>query len=176
MSETSVASARVQHIERPIVSPGVCGICGKDKHPKGFVDPRLDFEWYGTLYFCADCVVDLAAPFGYITEETYADMKRANEQLRETVERYEAHLAQLAEKVLLGVSDINDRSTSDDTTGPLDDVSVLQTNDEGEPEQVNFVVGEKSERTVPTLQLVSGEGADGVPSVTGGDETGPLGL
>lgn len=58
-------SARVVRLASPVASPGHCVICGKTSHPEGFADARLDFEFYGTAYFCADCVGDYARLFGY---------------------------------------------------------------------------------------------------------------
>lgn len=75
MSESSVAvtgtndpSARIRRIPTPIASPGNCVICGKNEHPQGFAaTDNLDFEFYGTVYFCADCVGDYARCFGYVS-------------------------------------------------------------------------------------------------------------
>lgn len=71
-------SARMQRIDTPIVSPGSCAVCGKNQHPEGFLDPRLDFEFFGTLYFCGDCVGDIARTFGYISP---ADLTRVREHI-----------------------------------------------------------------------------------------------
>lgn len=62
-------SGRITRVDAPIVSPGNCGICGKTDHPLGFADARLDFEFYGTLYFCADCVGEYARIFGYVSPD-----------------------------------------------------------------------------------------------------------
>lgn len=64
---TGDPSARVVRIDAPIASPGSCAICGKNSHPDGFADARLDFEFHGTFYLCADCVGDYARLFGYVS-------------------------------------------------------------------------------------------------------------
>jgi hypothetical protein len=69
----------------PQVSPGSCGICGKGKDPNGFVDPRLDFEYYGSLIFCRDCTTQMAAIFGLISEDTYQDVIADNGILQANV-------------------------------------------------------------------------------------------
>ena len=77
MSTPSVnPSGRVQVIPVPIASPGQCGICGKSSHVKGFVDPRLDFEFYGTLIFCYDCAGDMASVFGYQSADALELMRQ----------------------------------------------------------------------------------------------------
>lgn len=63
---------RVQQV--PQSSPGQCGICGKGQEPNGFVDPQLDFEYYGALIFCRDCTLQMAAIFGLITPEDYEEI------------------------------------------------------------------------------------------------------
>lgn len=88
------AAARVQHIQVPVASPGVCALCGKPNHPDGFATgDNLDFEWYGTFYLCADCVGDFASVFGWISpkhaqeliEENY-NLKGKNIELAEQIQ------------------------------------------------------------------------------------------
>lgn len=65
---TSAVSARVTRVEVPVASPGACVLCGKNEHPDGFAaTDNLDFEFYGTVYFCADCIGDYARLFGYMS-------------------------------------------------------------------------------------------------------------
>ena len=68
-------SGRVQRLAAPVASPGQCGMCGKASHEKGFADARLDFEFFGTLIFCADCAGDLSSVFGYVSPEDLAAMR-----------------------------------------------------------------------------------------------------
>ena len=86
-------SARVQRIPNPIASPGQCGICGKNEHPEGFADARLDFEFYGTLIFCRDCAGEIASVFGYHAPEDLI-------ALREQVEDQNAELNTLRQAIL----------------------------------------------------------------------------
>lgn len=73
-SDTS-ASARVTRISSPIASPGNCGLCGTATHEQGFADPRLDFEFYGTLYFCADCCGEFASLFGFLSPGQVVELR-----------------------------------------------------------------------------------------------------
>lgn len=77
------SAARVQLIPAPIASPGHCVICGKSEHEKGFVDPRLDFEFYGSLYFCCDCVGEIASLFNFISPEKAVMLATRLQQLEE---------------------------------------------------------------------------------------------
>lgn len=87
MTESSVAttgaslpesdpSARITRIQTPIASPGSCVICGKSDHPDGFAaTDNLDFEFYGTVYFCGDCVGDYARVFGFISPNELVQLR-----------------------------------------------------------------------------------------------------
>lgn len=69
-------SARITRVPTPIASPGCCVLCGKNEHPLGFAaTDNLDFEFYGTVYFCADCVGDYARAFGYLSPSDFADLR-----------------------------------------------------------------------------------------------------
>lgn len=101
MSETSVAttgttdpSARIKRVPAPVASPGSCVICGKNEHPDGFAQTdNLDFEFYGTVYFCADCVGDYARAFGYLSSNDLVG-------LREHIDAQNTELNTLRQAVL----------------------------------------------------------------------------
>lgn len=93
------SSARVQVIPAPIASPGKCVFCGKNQHDKGFIDPKLDFEFYGTLYFCADCVGDIARTLGYIDTEQAIKLAQEIRRLSEELELHREALLNLEESV-----------------------------------------------------------------------------
>lgn len=92
--------ARVQVLPAPIASPGVCGICGKSSHPDGFADARLDFEWYGTFYLCADCVGDYARAFGYHSISDMDHLYNRIDELEAQVANYENVIARLKEALV----------------------------------------------------------------------------
>lgn len=86
-------SARITRLATPVATPGNCGICGKDQHPKGFADARLDFEFYGTFYLCYDCVGEYSRLFGYVGPEDIVG-------LRDVVDAQNAELNTLRQAVL----------------------------------------------------------------------------
>lgn len=86
-------SGRVQVYPSPVAAPGQCGMCGKAEHPKGFVDIRMDFEFYGVLYFCYDCVGDIGRAVGFYAPEDLSS-------LRARVERQDDELVILREAIL----------------------------------------------------------------------------
>ena len=50
----------------PVASPGCCGICGYSGKDRRFLDPRKDFEFYGTLILCEECVGSMANDMGFL--------------------------------------------------------------------------------------------------------------
>jgi hypothetical protein len=123
---TSDASARITLVETPIASPACCVVCGKAKHPLGFAaTDNLDFEFYGTVYFCADCVGDYARVFGYLSKDQY-------ESITERLEAQDKELAILRRTIILlentvdSLTDLRSLSTvPDDHHGSDDGVSVV---------------------------------------------------
>lgn len=90
---TSAASARLQRVPSPVASPGHCALCGKFEHSDGFLWPQLDYEFYGTVYFCSDCVGEMARTFGYISPKDLST-------LREHIDAQNAELNTLRQAVL----------------------------------------------------------------------------
>lgn len=66
MTNTSTAQGRYYLLNSPVASPGQCGVCGYGGNDRQYLDPRLDFEFYGSLYFCSECMASMAAVMGYI--------------------------------------------------------------------------------------------------------------
>lgn len=67
-------SDRITIQQVPQSAPGQCGICGKGQDPDGFVDPQLDFEYWGALIFCRECTTQMAAIYGLISPEVYGEI------------------------------------------------------------------------------------------------------
>lgn len=177
MVNTSVSpSARVQIVPAPIVSPGNCGLCGKSQHPAGFADPRLDFEFYGTLYFCADCVGDFARTFGFIDESQYQHLLDNICDIAEQLDWYKAQFDRL--RSVLGEQFVPHPPIASHSSGDGNGVSVPSQQESEQEQRVVIAVKPKDARgeSAP-LKLVSEQDSDGVSSATGDDgSTDPLGL
>lgn len=82
----STAQGRFFLLDSPKATPGNCGICGFSGSERKYLDPRLDFEWYGTLIFCEDCVMSMAEVFGFILPaQARALEERVEEAERELI-------------------------------------------------------------------------------------------
>lgn len=53
-------------LDTPAASPAKCGLCGYAGSERKYLDPRLDFEFYGSLIFCEACVGTMANDFGFL--------------------------------------------------------------------------------------------------------------
>lgn len=94
-------SARITLVTSLAASPGHCAICGKSDHPVGFAaTDNFDFEFYGTVYFCGDCIGDYARLFDY---KSPSEMSNLESRLA----TQEAELRILREAVLLLESQVD---------------------------------------------------------------------
>lgn len=136
---TSDAAARVQLIETPIASPGQCTICGKSSHPVGFADPRLDFEFYGTVLFCGDCVGDFARLFGWVEPERFVEFLREHEEVL-------AHDAMVTEELdnLGAIKNAIDYYSSGNSHRSNGSLSVVHVPDDSTAEVIDIGLNESS--------------------------------
>lgn len=167
-------SARITRVPVPIASPGNCAICGKNEHPKGFAaTDNFDFEFYGTVYFCADCVGDYARVFGYMSREEISDLiekqKRTDEELtilRESVVNLENILD--AYSKLRSGSDIPDYRS---IITPLSSENVNEGTDQGTTDE--FQSGEEHVSDVISIapeSIDAGEGEDDTVNESSGKQ------
>lgn len=188
MSESSVAvtgsgdpSARIKRVPAPIASPGNCVICGKNEHPLGFAQTdNLDFEFYGTVYFCADCVGDYARVFGFLApSEVTAFREHIEAQDRELNTLRQAVLG--LESTVDGlVADAHRRSSkrADDISRSRNEHASISSSsdpvdepDEGLPEQDSGKPDKLPQRVEPNpAQPVAEQGTDDVFDTTSADE------
>lgn len=151
---TSPLSARITRIPMPVASPGHCAICGKHEHPEGFAaTDNFDFDFFGTVYFCADCVGDYARVFGYISEKDLIGLREhidaQNQELttlrlavlglESTVDGLiaDAHRrsTQRSDAIATSRGDVNNDSIPDDSVVQPDEGHA--SSDVGEPTQVS---------------------------------------
>ena len=141
--------------QSPQALPGKCGQCGKAKDNLGFIDTGLQFDFYGALIFCSECVLDMASKFGYINMETADNLKSRVAALEEENMRQRAALLGLEEALdglqlirdNLGVG-IIDKSRLDTLIKP--ETSELPTKETAEPTPV-------SETTEPNVESGNSE-------------------
>lgn len=146
-------SARVVRLATPVASPGHCVICGKVDHPLGFAWANLDFEFYGTVYLCADCVGEHARLFGYVSSDEIASLRehialqdaelntlrQENRSLESTVDNLAGTIARRESRNPLDSVPTSDSVSGSQvdgqvTPGPSDDVDgAVSDDDEAQP-------------------------------------------
>ena len=168
---TNPAAARVQRVAAPIASPGSCAICGKSEHEKGFADPRLDFEFYGTFYLCADCVGDFATLFGWIAPDQAIALAKRCDYLegelnihREALLNLESSVEYLTNYRMLR-STIPDSDSSDSVGEPI--TKSESEVDEAVSGSVIEFPSATTEAESDVSELATEQGSNDVPSTTG---------
>lgn len=137
----------MQLVNRPEALPGQCKGCGAaDRGP--YVDTTWSEEYYGAIYFCRDCVLEMAFLYGAISPEAADKIK---------LELAEAKQAQFdAEVKLRSLSNV--KETVDAYFSTLSGInSGINT---GPATSVNFEVTEPAvvEPAGPTVESSDGEG------------------
>lgn len=65
-------------VDVPDVQPGKCGNCGASKNDgRKYIDIGLHVDWYGALFLCGSCLLDLATNMGLfkVLEQEIDDLK-----------------------------------------------------------------------------------------------------
>lgn len=154
----------------PQALPGKCGGCGRATDNLGFIDTGLQFDYYGALLFCSECVLTMASKFGYITTEV-ADklISKVAELETETIIQRDAILK--LEEALDGLQAARDAlstlrgSTSDK---PVDEPEIKEVSSTEETGNRDSVVEEPESITASgnseTDRLISEQEPVGVSS------------
>jgi len=116
------AGERIRVLSRPIVAPGKCVVCGHtgtndtgDPQEVLFFDFSFDIDYYGRVYFCTQCMVQMMGSLGFITP-TQA------EQLRDKVAEQESELIVLRDQNERLRGSLNSLLGGSDGSIPGDDV------------------------------------------------------
>jgi hypothetical protein len=79
----------------PPKAPGKCFICstGGGVDERKFLDFGKQLKWYGAVYFCSECIREIAEALGYYPAEIFkllteanSELIQANDQLRKSLE------------------------------------------------------------------------------------------
>jgi hypothetical protein len=82
----------------PPALPNKCVGCNSttpgDDNSRAFIDTRMDLDWYGAVYICTHCFLEMANVFGYVSRDqhefTVAGMSQLIADLRELKKENEA--------------------------------------------------------------------------------------
>jgi hypothetical protein len=66
-------------------SPACCAVCGSTSNEDGYVDPQIFIEYHGSIYFCYNCVIEMAMFFSMASGSELVDALAVQEELREQI-------------------------------------------------------------------------------------------
>lgn len=72
---TLAPSSRIQLLSRPIAHPGKCVQCGAVD--KEVIDTGVTIRWYGAVYFCLECITEMALALDMVPASVLKDSERA---------------------------------------------------------------------------------------------------
>jgi hypothetical protein len=176
---TNPAAARIRKIDSPVNTPGCCAICGKSKHDEGFAyTDNFDFEFYGSVIFCADCVGDYARLFGYLSpkvarvqEDELSALKDEVNTLRQAIILMENTLDNLTNVRLLASTYHPSSDVDLNNAVDVDEAEYeTATEADGLPEgPVSDSTSGGTGDQLPSDELSSKQGPDGVRNTTSAD-------
>lgn len=160
VSSTNPAAARFPVIPSPNIDPAHCGACGKASHEQGFVHTGMDFEFYGTLIFCADCAKEIGRAVGCLDPEQSVKL---NDYLVQLINENNSQRSQLEQLEVIRdainsfsssniISNVTTNSTSDNVRElfqptEFDEIFTKTTvqSEQSDPSSTEFVSGERSD-------------------------------
>lgn len=165
MTSGEALQSRMRVINLPILPPGKCAVCGAVD--KKVVDTGTDVEWYGRIYFCEDCGIQIGTVFGMRLGIDYA-------QLRVDLQLYKQH----NDEIISALRKLADDTNNVVTSGLTDICNLLRTEpgtvaDSEEtvpgPEQSNADVGDSFKKSDDSssakFEPFSFQGSLGLPDV-----------
>ncbi len=79
---TTTASDRVQVVSQgELMHPGACALCGSGNSDEGYINMGIWYEYEGQQYYCMNCVRQIIAVVGGLTDEQAEHLNGLNEEL-----------------------------------------------------------------------------------------------
>lgn len=73
----------VQIVNTPVAEPGKCVVCGSTGDAfRKFIDFGFTIDYYGVVYFCTFCFVEIANACDFIEHSKYLELLKENEGLK----------------------------------------------------------------------------------------------
>lgn len=167
--------SRFSFVLSPQALPGNCAGCGKATDSKGFIDTGFEADFHGVIYFCSECVLDMASNFGLVLPEVMDKLKGQISELElESANQRKAILG--LEEVVEGLLAVRDSGVSNivvpTQSEPIIESQVEEITPEPEYQDFGNPVSESSESDVTdgnskTDEFTIKQESIGIPSDTG---------
>lgn len=95
-------SGRFKVLDQPYSAPSKCAFCSLGHNQNGtvnFIDTTLDFDFYGVVYICSNCLTEIAKSLGYIAPEEYTQLRESYHQVYDENDRLAAENGGLRDAV-----------------------------------------------------------------------------
>lgn len=80
-------TSRIKVLDTPVMAPGICSLCGSSGDGKRkFIDFGKQLDWYGAIYFCSECIREVAQSIDYIH---ISDFNLLHDKLRKSIIKFD---------------------------------------------------------------------------------------
>lgn len=126
---TVEATSRIQVLTSPLVAPGKCIVCGAVDSEQGrtYIDFGFSIKFYGVVYFCSFCLVEIAEAVNFVKNEKYLALLEKYEELKKALETSKERVRALNDFVRTSL----DIDSPDDTLWDISDPTEVHDNAEG---------------------------------------------
>lgn len=154
-------------------APGTCLLCGRhgNSDERGMVDTQKDMDYYGVVYLCSFCVLEIAEQYGAASPSTQLNSLAASEAVQAQLYAARERLAK-AEGVLSGIGALHLLDV--DINSPGDEQFTFETDNQEQEgntsgsDEIAIDSGEGEQQQVDESPTV--EGPDDFFSTTGSDD------
>lgn len=93
---TVSAQSRINVLDNPVLAPGVCCLCGcAGDGERKFIDFGKQLDWYGAVYFCTVCIIEVAEASGFIPvanfDKLHSDYRKLGVEIDQLKAKYEPY-------------------------------------------------------------------------------------
>lgn len=93
-----MSSSRVIVVDTPVSSPGTCCLCGTSGGDgRTFIDFGKQLDWYGAVYFCNFCFMEISEAIGYIPVAKFTQLHNLYKQLQVNYDQLENKYGKLSD-------------------------------------------------------------------------------
>ena len=94
------AQSRLKVLDTPVLAPGICFLCGSAGDDKRkFIDFGKQIEWYGAVYVCTFCIVEVAEAAEFIPVANFDTLHTEYRELRVQYDQLKAKYAPFEEAI-----------------------------------------------------------------------------
>lgn len=143
------------------VAPGICVTCGRhgNSDERGMVDTGVDQDYYGVIYVCSMCVLEMAEQYGAASPATQLNNLAATELLERTLQETKNRLAK-AERILDGIGGLHlldaDLPSTSDSIEPVVEVVEEEADESAGPVSDSVDPGEALQSAIDEPSAIEG--------------------